>query len=182
MQKELLEQQLKVNLRQELTAYLLLKSNVDDVETDEKVHVIGRKLKHLIEQVSCDLKTIQGDLDARALLLVPGDLDSGVYNQVTEKSNPAVKQITVRRASDDRRSSSRRGESHPQPIQATPQTPYFFYRVLRAAFPLQLFLLLLLLVVCIIPSSEEDYSCTRANNFARSLHLMLQYLNGPPPI
>ncbi|XP_030338707.1 nesprin-2 isoform X2 [Strigops habroptila] len=182
LQKELLEQQLKVNLRQELTAYLLLKSNVDDVETDEKVHVIGRKLKHLIEQVSCDLKTIQGDLDARALLLVPGDLDSGVYNQVTEKSNPAVKQITVRRASDDRRSSSRRGESHPQPIQATPQTPYFFYRVLRAAFPLQLFLLLLLLVVCIIPSSEEDYSCTRANNFARSLHLMLQYLNGPPPI
>lgn len=74
-----------------------------------------------------------------------------------------------------------RGESHPQPTQATPQTPYFFYRVLRAAFPLQLFLLLLLLVVCIIPSSEEDYSCTRANNFARSLHLMLQYLNGPPP-
>uniref|UniRef100_A0A672UCE7 Spectrin repeat containing nuclear envelope protein 2 n=1 Tax=Strigops habroptila TaxID=2489341 RepID=A0A672UCE7_STRHB len=143
LQKELLEQQLKVNLRQELTAYLLLKSNVDDVETDEKVHVIGRKLKHLIEQVSCDLKTIQGDL-------------------VSQSLNTC--------------------ESHPQPIQATPQTPYFFYRVLRAAFPLQLFLLLLLLVVCIIPSSEEDYSCTRANNFARSLHLMLQYLNGPPPI
>ncbi|KAM9013927.1 nesprin-2 [Ara ararauna] len=182
LQKELLEQQLKVNLRQELTAYLLLKSNVDDIETDEKVHVIGRKLKHLIEQVSRDLKTIQGDLDTRALLLVPDDLDSGVYNQVTEKSSPAVKQITIRTASDDRKSSSRRGESHPQPTQATPQTPYFFYRVLRAAFPLQLFLLLLLLVVCIIPSSEEDYSCTRANNFARSLHLMLQYLNGPPPI
>uniref|UniRef100_A0A672UDX3 Spectrin repeat containing nuclear envelope protein 2 n=1 Tax=Strigops habroptila TaxID=2489341 RepID=A0A672UDX3_STRHB len=67
LQKELLEQQLKVNLRQELTAYLLLKSNVDDVETDEKVHVIGRKLKHLIEQVSCDLKTIQGDLVSQSL-------------------------------------------------------------------------------------------------------------------
>ncbi|KAM4667357.1 nesprin-2 [Amazona ochrocephala] len=223
LQKELLEQQLKVNLRQELTAYLLLKSNVDDIETDEKVHVIGRKLKHLTEQVSHDLKTIHDDLDTRALLLAPDDLDSGVYNQVTEKSSPAVKQvhvpyyriynralnfttvffetgkffvvsetitlknyffqqITIQTASDDSKSSSRRGESHPQPTKATPQTPYFFYRVLRAAFPLQLFLLLLLLVVCIIPSSEEDYSCTRANNFARSLHPMLQYLNGPPPI
>ncbi|XP_057272197.1 nesprin-2 isoform X1 [Pezoporus wallicus] len=95
LQKELLEQQLKVNLRQELTAYLLLKSNADDTETDEKVRVIGRKLKDLTEQVSCDLKTIQGDLDTRALLLVPDDLDSGVYNQVTEKSNPAAKQASI---------------------------------------------------------------------------------------
>uniref|UniRef100_A0A8B9GDL0 Spectrin repeat containing nuclear envelope protein 2 n=1 Tax=Amazona collaria TaxID=241587 RepID=A0A8B9GDL0_9PSIT len=174
LQKELLEQQLKVNLRQELTAYLLLKSNVDDIETDEKVHVIGRKLKHLTEQVSHDLKTIQDDLDNRALLLAPDDLDSGClffpFFLFPSPPPPAPFYLLFR------------GESHPQPTKATPQTPYFFYRVLRAAFPLQLFLLLLLLVVCIIPSSEEDYSCTRANNFARSLHLMLQYLNGPPPI
>uniref|UniRef100_A0A8B9G878 Spectrin repeat containing nuclear envelope protein 2 n=1 Tax=Amazona collaria TaxID=241587 RepID=A0A8B9G878_9PSIT len=159
LQKELLEQQLKVNLRQELTAYLLLKSNVDDIETDEKVHVIGRKLKHLTEQVSHDLKTIQDDL----CLFFP-------FFLFPSPPPPAPFYLLFR------------GESHPQPTKATPQTPYFFYRVLRAAFPLQLFLLLLLLVVCIIPSSEEDYSCTRANNFARSLHLMLQYLNGPPPI
>ncbi|XP_042654923.1 nesprin-2 isoform X2 [Tyto alba] len=181
LEKELLEQQLKVNSLQELTAYLLLKSDGDYFEADEKVHVIGKKLKQLIEQVSHDLKTIQGNLDARAFLLVPEDLDSGVYNPVAAKSSPAVKAITMRRTSDGRNSSSTRDESHPQPLQAIPRSPSFFYRVLRAALPLQLFFLLLLLLACMIPSSEEDYSCTQANNFARSFYPMLRYTNGPPP-
>uniref|UniRef100_A0A8D0G010 KASH domain-containing protein n=1 Tax=Strix occidentalis caurina TaxID=311401 RepID=A0A8D0G010_STROC len=166
LEKELLEQQLIVNSLQELTAYLLLKSDGDYIEADEKVHVIGRKLKQLIEQVSHDLKTIQGNLDASAFLLVPDDLDSGGYNPVTEKSSPAMKAAS---------------ESHPQPTQAIPRSPSFFYRVLRAALPLQLFFLLLLLLACMIPSSEEDYSCTQANNFARSFYPMLRYTNGPPP-
>ncbi|XP_059675230.1 nesprin-2 [Gavia stellata] len=181
LEKELLEQQLKVNSLQELTAYLLLKSDGDYTEADEKVHVIGRKLKQLIEQVSHDLKTIQGNLDTRTFLLVPDDLDSGVYNPVAAKSSPAVKKITIRRTADGRNSSSTRGESHPQPNQAIPRSPSFFYRVLRAALPLQLFFLLLLLLACMIPSSEEDYSCTQANNFARSFYPMLRYTNGPPP-
>lgn len=67
LEKELLEQQLKVNSLQELTAYLLLKSDGDYVEADEKVHVIGKKLKQLIEQVSNDLKTIQGNLVSQSL-------------------------------------------------------------------------------------------------------------------
>jgi len=63
LEKELLEQQLKVNCLQELSAYLLLKSDGEDyIEADEKVHVIGKKLKQLIEQVSHDLKTVQGSL------------------------------------------------------------------------------------------------------------------------
>uniref|UniRef100_A0A8C0FCC5 Spectrin repeat containing nuclear envelope protein 2 n=1 Tax=Bubo bubo TaxID=30461 RepID=A0A8C0FCC5_BUBBB len=157
LEKELLEQQLKVNSLQELTAYLLLKSDGDYIEADEKVHVIGRKLKQLIEQVSHDLKTVQGNLDASAFLLIPDDLDSGGYNPVTEKSSPAMKAATI------------------------PRSPSFFYRVLRAALPLQLFFLLLLLLACMIPSSEEDYSCTQANNFARSFYPMLRYTNGPPP-
>ncbi|XP_054681925.1 nesprin-2 isoform X1 [Grus americana] len=181
LEKELLEQQLKVNSLQELTAYLLLKFDGDYIEADEKVHVIGRKLKQLIEQVSHDLKTIQGNLDTRAFLLVPDDLDSGVYKPVTAKSSPAVKKIPARRTADGRNSSSTRGESHPQPIQAIPRSPSFFYRVLRAALPLQLFFLLLLLLACMIPSSEEDYSCAQANNFARSFYPMLRYTNGPPP-
>ncbi|POI29109.1 hypothetical protein CIB84_007142, partial [Bambusicola thoracicus] len=107
LEKELLEQQLKVNCLQELSAYLLLKSDGEDyIEADEKVHVIGKKLKQLTEQVSHDLKTVQGSL---------------------------------------------------------------------------LFFLLLLLLACMIPSSEEDYSCTQANNFARSFYPMLRYTNGPPP-
>lgn len=62
LEKELLEQQLNVNSLQELTAYLLLKPDGDYIEEEEKVHVIGTKLKQLIEQVSHDLKTIQGNL------------------------------------------------------------------------------------------------------------------------
>uniref|UniRef100_A0A8C0F857 Spectrin repeat containing nuclear envelope protein 2 n=1 Tax=Bubo bubo TaxID=30461 RepID=A0A8C0F857_BUBBB len=151
LEKELLEQQLKVNSLQELTAYLLLKSDGDYIEADEKVHVIGRKLKQLIEQVSHDLKTVQGNLVSQSL-----NTSSWIF--LTEKD-----------------------ESHPQPTQAIPRSPSFFYRVLRAALPLQLFFLLLLLLACMIPSSEEDYSCTQANNFARSFYPMLRYTNGPPP-
>ncbi|KAL0164371.1 hypothetical protein M9458_040124, partial [Cirrhinus mrigala] len=57
----------------------------------------------------------------------------------------------------------------------------FFYRVLRAAFPLHLLFLLLLVLACLVPLSEDDYSCTFSNNFARSFHPMLRYTNGPPP-
>ena len=57
----------------------------------------------------------------------------------------------------------------------------FVSRVIRAALPLQLLLLLLLFLACLLPSSEEDYSCTQANNFARSFYPMLRYTNGPPP-
>lgn len=74
-----------------------------------------------------------------------------------------------------------RDENHPQPSQAIPRSPSFFIRVLRAALPLQLFFLLLLLLAFMIPSSEKDYSCTQANNFARSFYPMLLYTNGPPP-
>ncbi|XP_066045092.1 nesprin-2 isoform X1 [Chamaea fasciata] len=181
LEKELLEQQLSVNSLQELTAYLLLKSDGDYIEEEEKVHVIGTKLKQLIDQVSHDLKTIQGNLDTKTFLLVPDDLDSGVYNPEEEKSSPAMKKMALRRTADGRNGSSTRSESHPQPVQAHPRSPSFFYRVLRAALPLQLFFLLLLLLACMIPSSEEDYSCTQANNFARSFYPMLRYTNGPPP-
>uniref|UniRef100_A0A4W4EGC1 KASH domain-containing protein n=1 Tax=Electrophorus electricus TaxID=8005 RepID=A0A4W4EGC1_ELEEL len=57
----------------------------------------------------------------------------------------------------------------------------FFCRVLRAAFPLHLLVFFLLVLACLVPLSEEDYSCTLTNNFARSFHPMLRYTNGPPP-
>lgn len=58
----------------------------------------------------------------------------------------------------------------------------FLLRVLRTALPLQLLLLLLLAIACLVPMSEEDYSCTLANNFRRSLDPMLHYTDGPPPV
>lgn len=64
----------------------------------------------------------------------------------------------------------------------SPPPRSFFYRVLRAAFPLHLLLLLLLLLPCLIPLSESDPGCTVTNNFARSFYPMLHYTNGPPPV
>lgn len=77
-----------------------------------------------------------------------------------------------------------RGGSGSSPSEAGPawQHPSFFLRVLRAALPLQLLLLLLIGLACLVPMTEEDYSCTMANNFARSFHPMLKYMNGPPPL
>uniref|UniRef100_A0A8C4XU42 Spectrin repeat containing nuclear envelope protein 2 n=1 Tax=Falco tinnunculus TaxID=100819 RepID=A0A8C4XU42_FALTI len=62
LEKELLEQQRNISPLQELTASLLPKSQGDCIQDGEKVHVIGSKLKRLTEQVSDDLKTIQGNL------------------------------------------------------------------------------------------------------------------------
>ncbi|NXT03389.1 SYNE3 protein, partial [Jacana jacana] len=53
----------------------------------------------------------------------------------------------------------------------------FLRRVCWAALPFQLLLLLLLFLAFLLPL---PYSCTRANNFARSFNLMLRY-EGPPP-
>ncbi|KAK0149352.1 Nesprin-1 [Merluccius polli] len=65
---------------------------------------------------------------------------------------------------------------------SSPKGPSFLHRVLRAALPVHLLLLLLIALACLVPMSQEDYSCHHANNFARSFHPMLHYTNGPPPI
>ena len=69
--------------------------------------------------------------------------------------------------------------SEPQPARSGRA---FLFRVLRVALPLQLLLLLLIGLACLVPMSEEDYSCALSNNFARSFHPMLRYTNGPPPL
>ncbi|KAK6470657.1 nesprin-2-like [Huso huso] len=55
------------------------------------------------------------------------------------------------------------------------------YRLVRVALFVHFLLAILLGVVNQIPVSAKDFSCHHANNFARSLHIMLHYVNGPPP-
>ncbi|XP_029965420.1 nesprin-2-like isoform X2 [Salarias fasciatus] len=126
-------------------------------EAQEKLHVTGNKLKLLLRQVDQDLSSLQQRLDSA----------SAVQNAPADPSQEAELSQTTSSPQRERRESS------------PPRS--FFYRVLRAAFPLHLFLLLLLLLPCLIPMSEGDASCTVTNNFARSFYPMLHYTNGPPP-
>uniref|UniRef100_A0A674JUY9 Spectrin repeat containing nuclear envelope protein 2 n=1 Tax=Terrapene triunguis TaxID=2587831 RepID=A0A674JUY9_9SAUR len=163
LEKELLEQQLQVNALQEISTYLLVKSDGEDyIEADEKIHVIGKKLKQLLEQVSHDLKTSQGNVGPESAML--GE-EAGEEGSLAA-AGPSFWLLM---------------ENQPETTQAISSPQSFFYRVLRAALPLQFLFLLLLLLACMIPSSEEDYSCTQVNNFARSFYPMLRYTNGPPP-
>uniref|UniRef100_A0A8C3IBQ1 Spectrin repeat containing nuclear envelope protein 2 n=1 Tax=Chrysemys picta bellii TaxID=8478 RepID=A0A8C3IBQ1_CHRPI len=162
LEKELLEQQLQVNTLQEISTYLLVKSDGEDyIEADEKIHVIGKKLKQLLEQVSHDLKTSQGNVVSQGSDMSPPPAPRRSCGQAALHAAPST--------------------GVPETTQAISSPQSFFYRVLRAALPLQFLFLLLLLLACMIPSSEEDYSCTQANNFARSFYPMLRYTNGPPP-
>ncbi|XP_077180010.1 nesprin-2 isoform X2 [Paroedura picta] len=180
LEKELLERQPQVHTLQEISTYLLARSDGGKyAEADEKVHVIGKKLKQLLEGVSCDLKTARSSQDISAFLPGFDELDSGVAQQ-----QPEIAGIYKKKVGGTKKVGSGRNQRVRETGTATPpapETPSFFHRMLRAALPLQLLLLLLLLLAFLIPSSEEDYSCTQANNFARSLYPMLHYINGPPP-
>ncbi|XP_059211817.1 nesprin-1 [Centropristis striata] len=128
-------------------------------EAQEKLHVTGSKLKLLLRQVDQDLSTLQQRLDSESASDTQG-----------ASADPPQEATTSKKVSSTQR--ERRDSSPPRS---------FFYRVLRAAFPLQLLLLFLLLLPCLIPLSESDPGCTGANNFARSFYPMLRYTNGPPP-
>uniref|UniRef100_A0A8C5P5D5 KASH domain-containing protein n=1 Tax=Jaculus jaculus TaxID=51337 RepID=A0A8C5P5D5_JACJA len=154
LEKELVDHQPQVTSLKEISSSLLVKGHGEDyIEAEEKVHVIEKKLKQLREQVAQDLRALQGSQVS--------PLEAFLGREVTVVAN--------------RKTESHTGSSQPRPRRS------FLSRVFRAALPLQLLLLLLLLLACLLPSSEEDYSCTQANNFARSFYPMLRYTNGPPP-
>lgn len=61
LEKELMERQPQVNALQEISDTLLMKGRGEDyIEAEEKVHVIEKKLKQLLDQVSQDLLSLQG--------------------------------------------------------------------------------------------------------------------------
>ncbi|XP_019623175.1 PREDICTED: nesprin-1-like isoform X2 [Branchiostoma belcheri] len=59
--------------------------------------------------------------------------------------------------------------------------PGFLRRVFRKAVPLQILMLLLVGTACLVPLCEEDYNCVVAR-WGMSLHPVLRYVNGPPPM
>ncbi|XP_056402565.1 nesprin-2 isoform X3 [Hyla sarda] len=167
LKEQLVEKQTEANSLQDVSSNLLSSSSgAGYIEAEERIHVIGSKLRQLHINVSQDLAAIQKALDTSAADEVDSLISSTTY-----------KQSAVGAASKD----STRTRKPQGNVQEEPKKRSFFYRVLRAAFPLQLLLLLLLFFACMIPVSEEDFSCAQANNFARSFYPMLRYTNGPPP-
>uniref|UniRef100_A0A4W5QYH4 Spectrin repeat containing, nuclear envelope 2b n=1 Tax=Hucho hucho TaxID=62062 RepID=A0A4W5QYH4_9TELE len=184
-------EQRQVSSLQEISSQLLLEATAEDsVEAKEKVHVIGNKLRLLLRQVANDLHILQGRLvrqhwescptSSEMDSVSPGSLSSQLqlqkvhlrslfypFDSNVRSLTNAFLSISLSIAREEKGDSS----------SARP----FFYRVLRAAFPLHLLFLLLLVLACLVPLSEEDYSCALSNNFARSFYPMLRYTNGPPP-
>uniref|UniRef100_A0A8C4SXD6 KASH domain-containing protein n=1 Tax=Erpetoichthys calabaricus TaxID=27687 RepID=A0A8C4SXD6_ERPCA len=157
--------QLHVNSLQDISSHLLEKANEEDyTEAKEKVHVIATKLKLLLREVSQDLETVQEKLDKCSSSACLDEADYGGVSQ----AKVGVSKMDLY--------CKKEAEMHDSPPRRS-----FFYRVFRAAFPLQLLFLLLLILTCLVPLSEEDFSCTMSNNFARSFYPMLRYTNGPPP-
>uniref|UniRef100_A0A2K6FJQ6 Nesprin-2 n=1 Tax=Propithecus coquereli TaxID=379532 RepID=A0A2K6FJQ6_PROCO len=179
LEKELVERQLQVDSLQEISNSLLIKGQGEDyIEAEEKVHVIEKKLKQLLEQVSQDLMSLQGSQNPDPSLPGLDEVDAG--DQPPAASVPAPHAKVRAPSFCENFAASLTFCVGRVPGGARPQRS-FLSRVIRAALPLQLLLLLLLLLACLLPSSEEDYSCTQANNFARSFYPMLRYTNGPPP-
>lgn len=70
-----MERQPQVNSLQEISDSLLIKGHGEDyIEAEEKVHVIEKKLKQLLEQVSQDLTSLQGS--QVSLLVAPKHKDA----------------------------------------------------------------------------------------------------------
>ncbi|TSV02078.1 Nesprin-2 [Bagarius yarrelli] len=160
VQFELLAQEQKVQSLQQISSHILrVEQGEESMEAKEKVHVVNNKLRLLLRQIGHDLNTLQSRLKNEG---------SSVDSEPVQRS-----------ALTDR---SRAVEEKPSPkAKEVSRGRPFLYRVLRAAFPLHLLFLLLLVFACLVPASEEDYSCALSNNFARSFYPMLRYTNGPPP-
>ncbi|XP_076604352.1 nesprin-2-like isoform X2 [Chaetodon auriga] len=173
LQEELCGRQRQVSSLQEISSQLLLEATGEDsIEAKEKVHVICNKLHLLLRQTAADLRTLQGRQETCSTSCELDSIGLGTLSSplLLHKEEADLQAATAGRPAprrEERRDSS-------------PQRP-LFYRVLRAAFPLQLLFLMLLVLACLVPLSEEDYSCTLSNNFARSFYPMLRYTNGPPP-
>ncbi|XP_052468626.1 nesprin-2-like isoform X3 [Carassius gibelio] len=161
VQQDLQSREREVFCLQEISSQILLQDHGEDtLEAKEKVHVISNKLRLLIRQIAHDLDTLQSRLDSSGP-------NVGRTAPTQHQEAAGVHAVT--------QGSVRAGKSNSSPARL------FLYRVLRAAFPLHILFLLLLVVACLVPLSEDDYSCTLSNNFARSFYPMLLYINGPPP-
>uniref|UniRef100_A0A8C2KL13 Spectrin repeat containing, nuclear envelope 1a n=1 Tax=Cyprinus carpio TaxID=7962 RepID=A0A8C2KL13_CYPCA len=173
IQRELLETEQKVDSLQELSGQLLVQTHGGEcLEAQERVHVIGNRLQLLLKAVATDMELLEKELQASGNRQVSLQAHSIFIHLFNDHLLPSGSGCV----------SSLSGSSGSQGGAAVARCQPFLLRVLRAALPLQLLLLLIVGLTCLVPMTEQDYSCAHANNFARSFHPMLRYMNGPPPV
>uniref|UniRef100_K7E389 Spectrin repeat containing nuclear envelope protein 2 n=1 Tax=Monodelphis domestica TaxID=13616 RepID=K7E389_MONDO len=94
LEKELLEHQHQVSSLQEISKYLLAKGDEDNyIEADEKVHVIGKKLNQLLDQVAQDLESLQDSQDVDTSLLSFDEVDSGGHHLSSTSMSAAGEKV-----------------------------------------------------------------------------------------
>ncbi|CAI5683845.1 unnamed protein product [Oreochromis niloticus] len=175
------------------------------LEAQEKVHVIWNRLRLLQREVNSDLEGLErrlGAMDAEQdCSPLPVSRSAAPGSEVTSQTRKRLPRGKSSQAHPGHPESSPRHSRSSSPGAAgcvssrsdlsdvtlstsssSSKDKSFLLRVLRAALPVHLLLLLLIGLACLVPMTEEDYSCHHANNFARSFHPMLRYTNGPPPI
>ncbi|KAG5285199.1 hypothetical protein AALO_G00000670 [Alosa alosa] len=175
---ELQQRQQEVRPLVAVCGELLLEAQGEEVlEAREKVHVVNNRLRLLLRHVQRDLSVLQARLDACTL----GSSVDPTEDDQTCGASPKHKVVEGQSAIERGPAASTSCEKASGSVASGSASRPFLQRVLRAALPLHLLFLLLLVLTCLVPLSQDDYSCALTNNFARSFYPMLRYTNGPPP-
>ncbi|KAJ0061043.1 hypothetical protein NL108_004759 [Boleophthalmus pectinirostris] len=147
--------------------------------TDVREELVRRQSQHASLQALWSQLQPDDHDEAQEKLHVTGSKMKILLRELSQDLSAIQSRLENEPDEQDQRASKKKSPNSRERRESAPRS--FFYRLLRAAFPLQLLLLLLLLMPCLIPMTPPEQSCTGTNNFARSFYPMLHYTNGPPP-
>ncbi|CAL4178286.1 unnamed protein product [Meganyctiphanes norvegica] len=155
----------------------------------ENLYLLSRRLQILLQLCSQQLHLLGGitgqDIGAASMASLAS---SGLYESTSssseftfsQRSRPMSPSLSLTQSS--LYSDTLEGGEESEDANGVVRRSYMFLgRVMRAALPIQALMLLMLGAASLVPTSEDDYSCSMANSFARSLDPMFRYTNGPPP-
>ncbi|XP_036398068.1 nesprin-1-like [Megalops cyprinoides] len=175
--EELVEWQQRVALLQGLSQQLpAAGEGSDSLEAEEKVYAISTRLTGLLGEVSRDIERLERMVD------IARKQESQDECKLTQH-RPDVSCHHHRSSGGSGTSSLKSEVGHWVEQRAGQRAGHgpFLRRVLWTALPIQLLLLLLIVTAATLPPAKEDHSYALADILVRYFHLVLHYVNGPPP-